>query len=278
LALPSTGHGNGRGYNQSRNYNARPSAYGCGHTNHVDIEEVQNEPATVMGTLLVNSVPAFVLFDSGASHSFISGNFAFTHGIKYEKMHTPLVVKTPGGHCHTDMMAPNITVEIEGWEFLASPIILKSSNIDLILGMDWLKAHIASINCATKVVQLLHPSDEIVNYTAHITQNAEAQIYALNALNASPLEGIKNIPVVHDFPDVFPEELLGIAPVRAIEFVIDLKPGTTHIAKRPYKMPPHELLELKEEIDKSLCKGFIRPSSSAWGAPSLFVKKKDGTN
>ena len=118
----------------------------------------------------------------------------------------------------------------------------------------------------------------MINYSAQIIQNAESQIYALNALNASPLEGIENVPVIRDFPDVFPEELPGIPPVRAVEFVIDLKPGTTPIAKRPYKMPPHELLELKEEIDKSLKKGFIRPSSSAWGAPSLFVKKKDGTN
>ncbi len=83
-------------------------------------------------------------------------------------------------------------------------------------------------------------------------------------MNAAPLEGIENVPVVRDFQDVFPEELPGIPPARAVEFVIDLKPGTTPIAKRPYKMPPHELLELKEEIDKSLHKGFIRPSSSAW--------------
>jgi hypothetical protein len=231
-----------------------------------------------MGTLLVNSVPASVLFDSGASHSFISGKFAFMHDIRYEKMHTPLVIKTPGGHCHADVVAPNVTVEIKGLEFLASPIVLKSSTIDLILRMDWLKAHIASINCATKVVQLLHPSDEIVNYTARITRDAEAQIYALNALNASPLEGIENVPVIQDFPDVFPEELPGIPLARAVEFVIDLKPGTVPIAKHPYKMPSHHLLELKEEIDKSLKSGFIRPSSSAWGAPSLFVKEKDGTN
>src|SRR4051812_28487298 len=68
------------------------------------------------------------------------------------------------------------------------------------------------------------------------------------------------------------------SPIREVEFVIDLKPGTTPNAKRPYKMPPHELLELKKEIYVALRKGFIRPSSSAWGAPSLFVKKRDGTN
>src|SRR3990170_1433913 len=229
-----------------------------------------------MGTLPVNSVPASVLFDSGASHSFMSEEFAFMHGIKYDKLHHPLAVNTPAGQCQASLFSPEVTIEIEGLKFQAFPIFLKSSSIDLILGMDWLKAHYASINCATKVVHLLHPSNELVNYRAHITQNVEAQIYASNALNASPLEGIENIPVVCDFSDVFPEELPGILPARVVEFVIDLKPGTTPIAKRPYKMPPHHLLELKEEIDKSLKKGFIRPSSSAWGAPSLFVKKKDG--
>ena len=95
---------------------------------------------------------------------------------------------------------------------------------------------------------------------------------------SAPLEGIEHVSVVHDFLDVFPEELPGIPLIREVEFIIDLKPGTVPIAKRPYKMPPHELLELKKEIDESLRKGFIRPSSSAWGAPSLFVKKSDGTN
>jgi hypothetical protein len=144
--------------------------------------------------------------------------------------------------------------------------------------MDWLTANKALIDCATKIVRLTHPSGQRINYSARIDQNAESQIYVLNALNASPLEGIENIPVVRDFQDVFPKELPGIPPDRAVEFVIDLKPGTTPIAKHPYKMPPHHLLELKEEIDKSLKKGFIHPSTSAWGAPSLFVKKKDGTN
>src|SRR3989337_2876686 len=124
----------------------------------------------------------------------------------------------PGVRTQASLFSPEVSIEIHRLKFQAYPIILKSSGIDLILGMDWLKAHYASINCATKVVHLLHPSDEIVNYQAHITQNAEAQIYALNALNASPLEGIENIPVVCDFQDVFPEELPGIPPARPVEF------------------------------------------------------------
>ena len=155
------------------------------------------------------------------------------HGIKNEEMNTVIVVHTLAGQCQTSMVSHNVPVEIEGLEFLVSPIILKSCSIDLILEMDWLKAHTASIVCATKVVHLLHPSDEIIAYQAHLVQNAEALLYALNALNVAPLEGIENIPVVCEFQDVFPEELLGIPPARAVEFIIDLKPGTTPIAKRP---------------------------------------------
>ena len=182
LALPATGRGN----NQPRNNNAK--SYGRAHANHIDLNEAQDQPATVMGTLLVNSVPASILFDTGASHSFISAEFAFLHGINYEEINTPIVVHTPAGQCQTTMVSHDVTVEIEGLEFLVSPIVLKSCSIDLMLGMNWLKAHTASIVCTTKTVHLLHPSDEIVTYQAHLVQNAEARLYALNALNAAPLE------------------------------------------------------------------------------------------
>src|SRR4051812_31967941 len=98
------------------------------------------------------------------------------------------------------MLVPNATVEVEGIVFLVSPIILKSSTIDLILGMDCLKVHDSALYCGTKAVQLFQPSGEIVNHTTRLIQNAEAQIYALNVLNASPLEGIENVPIIRDFP------------------------------------------------------------------------------
>src|ERR1041385_5551393 len=86
-----------------------------------------------------------------------------------------------------------------------------------------------------------------------------------------------SISVVRDYPDVFPEELPGMPPYRDIEFRIDFIPGTGPIAKRPYRMHFNELAELKEQIRELQAKGFIRPSSSSWGAPVLFVEKKDGT-
>jgi hypothetical protein len=86
---------------------------------------------------------------------------------------------------------------------------------------------------------------------------------------------VERIPVVCDYPDVFPDELPGMPPDRDIEFAIELQPRTAPISKRPYRMPPAELAELKKQLQEFLDKGFIRPSTSPWGCPALFVKKKD---
>jgi hypothetical protein len=92
------------------------------------------------------------------------------------------------------------------------------------------------------------------------------------ALVGSPVE---KILVVCEYLDVFPDELPGMPPDRDIEFPIELQPGTVPISKRPYRMPPAELAELKKQLQELLDKGFIRPSTSPWGCPALFVKKKD---
>jgi hypothetical protein len=96
----------------------------------------------------------------------------------------------------------------------------------------------------------------------------------LNQTNTIALEDIR---VVREYPNVFPEELPGMPLDRDIEFLIELLPGTPPISKRPYSMPINELVELKKKIVELQAKGFIQPSSSPWGAPVLFVEKKDGT-
>ena len=88
---------------------------------------------------------------------------------------------------------------------------------------------------------------------------------------------VEKVPVVCEFPDIFPEELPGLPPDREIEFCIDIVPGTDPISMPPYRMAPAELKELNEQLKELLDKGFIRRSSSPWGAPVLFVKKKDGS-
>jgi hypothetical protein len=96
---------------------------------------------------------------------------------------------------------------------------------------------------------------------------------------AYAVEGIKlkDIPIVHEYPDIFPDDLPGMPPDRNIEFIIELQPGTAPISKRPYRMPPNELAELKIQLQELLDKGYIRPSASQWGCPALFMKKKDNS-
>ena len=83
------------------------------------------------------------------------------------------------------------------------------------------------------------------------------------------------MPIVRDFLEVFPEELLGLPPPRQVEFRIDLVPGAAPVARAPYRLAPSEMKELSEQLQELSEKGFIQPSSSPWGAPVLFVKKKD---
>jgi hypothetical protein len=97
------------------------------------------------------------------------------------------------------------------------------------------------------------------------------------AVNSVEGKALEDIGVVNEFPDVFPEHLLGMPPDRDIEFSIELIPGTAPISKRPYRTDVKDLAELKKQIEELLSKGFIRPSSSPWGAPTLFVDKKDGS-
>jgi hypothetical protein len=110
-----------------------------------------------------------------------------------------------------------------------------------------------------------------VEFSAAMTTDQNSM---LNQVHGNSLEDIR---VVQEYLDVFLEELPGMPPDHDIEFIIDLLPGTPPISMRPYRMPVNELVELKKQIVELQSKGFICPSSSPWGAPVLFVEKKDGT-
>ncbi|KAI3681416.1 hypothetical protein L6452_36211 [Arctium lappa] len=106
----------------------------------------------------------------------------------------------------------------------------------------------------------------------------ECDAFLVHVISKEPKEKrLQDIPVVQEFPELFLEELPGLPPPRQVEFRIDLIPGAAPVAKAPYRLAPSEMQELSEQLQELLDKGFIRPSSSPWGAPVLFVKKKDGT-
>jgi hypothetical protein len=127
----------------------------------------------------------------------------------------------------------------------------------------------------------MHCANGTVELTSSKGQRFEAEVAVTTTIRlAEFLVDEKfvgdNIRVLH-FPDVFPEELPGMPPDREVEFVIDLLPGTAPISKRPYMMSVEELKELKKQLTELQEAGYIRPSSSPWGAPVLFVQKKDGS-
>jgi hypothetical protein len=142
--------------------------------------------------------------------------------------------------------------------------------------MEWLSKHKVLIDCAKKSVKLTTPDGKELEFVIEpvVTSKRVASRAKVNQLDAS--QGLE-VSVVNEFPDVFPEELLGMPPDRDIEFVIELKPGTAPIYKTPFRMTIPELAELKEHVKELLEKGFICPSSSPWGAPMIFVLKKDVT-
>jgi hypothetical protein len=123
-----------------------------------------------------------------------------------------------------------------------------------------------------------HPSGQVIRCEPQFGRSTSI-LCALKARSESLKEEkiVHDVPVVRDYPDVFPEELPGMPPDRDVEFIIDLLPGTGPIAKRPYRMSVDELAELKKQLEELISKGYIRPSASPWGSPVLFVKKKDGS-
>jgi hypothetical protein len=254
---------------QPRNTNQVQQNYAYGHVNHVAAEDAQQAPNAVFGMFLANSNPAIVLFDSGASHSFISSRFVVIHNLPIASMKHTMLVSSPGGEMKTRQLCPAISVSIRGVDFLSNLIILDSPGIDIILGMDWLKKYDIVIHCVKHVVLLVGANGTIVEFVA-----APSTLMAVN-LNATKAIPMEEIRVVRDFPDVFPEDLPGMPLDLDIEFIIDLVPGIAPFSKRPYRMPANELAEMKKQLAALQKKGFIRPSSSPWGAPVLFIEKKD---
>jgi hypothetical protein len=142
--------------------------------------------------------------------------------------------------------------------------------------MDWLSKHKVLIDCTKKSIKLTTPDGKELEVVTEpiVTAKGVVNRAKVNQLDASQ---VSEVPVINEFADVFREELLGMSPDRDIEFVIELKPGTAPIYKTPYRITTVELAELKEHIKKLLQKSFMHPSSSPWGAPVIFVPKKDGT-
>jgi hypothetical protein len=226
----------------------------------------------MMGTFLVANHPAVILFDSGASHTFISKNFVEKHCIPCTESREGFIIHSPGGRIFTKEVAFHILVTLAGREFPTNMIVLKSQDIDVILGMNWLARHKAIINTHLRTIKLRYGHEQIqLSISVAVPAKPFGRVYE------AIVQEIQDIPVVCEFPDVFPEDLPGLPLERDVEFVTELKPDMAPISRRSYRMPPNELAELRNQLQNLLEKGFIMPSSSPWGCLAIFVKKKDQT-
>ena len=177
--------------------------------NHVNVEEVYDEPDAVIGTFLLNSFTALVLFDTGASHSFISRTFVNKNALPVETMRNPIRVSSPGGEMFAKTQCRNLTLEIGKNAFPVDLIILETQGLDVILGLDWMTRFEGVIDCANRTITLTTPERKKIRYKSKCCLKG----VRLNSLKGVSLE---EVPIVREYSDVFPEELPGMPPDRCI--------------------------------------------------------------
>jgi hypothetical protein len=263
----SSSQGKGNTTNNATDKNIKKT----GRIYYTQVATTPEEPV-MMGTFLVANHPAIILFDSGASHTFISKKFVEKYCIPCIESREGFIIHLLGGQIFTKEVAFHVPVTLAERDFPTNMIVLKGQDIDVILGMNWLAQHKAILNTDLRTIRLSYGHEEVLlSIPVAIPAKPFGRVYE------AIIPEIQDILVVCEFPDVSPEDLPGLPPERDVEFVIELKPGTTPVSRRLYRMPPNELAELKTQLQDLLQKGFIRPSSSPWGCPTIFVKKKDQT-
>ncbi|GJR42430.1 putative reverse transcriptase domain-containing protein, partial [Tanacetum coccineum] len=233
-------------------------------------EKARQDPNIMTGTFTLNNYFATTLFDSGAEYSFVSTTFIPLLGLEPSDLGFRYEIEiTSGQLVEIDKVIKGCKLEIEGHVFDIDLIPFRHGSFDVIIGMDWLSNYKAKIICHEKVVRIPLPDGKVLRV---VGERPDEKVRFLMGVKKQ-----EEIVVVRDFPEVFPDELSGLPPIREIEFRIELIPGATPVAKSPYRLAPYELEELSGQLKELQDKCFIRPSLSPWGASVLFVKKKDGS-
>nr|KAJ0208383.1 hypothetical protein LSAT_V11C500276030 [Lactuca sativa] len=251
-------------------------------------QDAQEISDVVTGTFLVNSIHARVLFDSSANKYFVPTTFCKNLGRNAKTLEHALEIETADDHWVVVREEyDDFSIEIEGGVVPLKLLPTALGDFDIVIGMDWLSANQAIIDCEHKIVQVWVPGKGMVkiygdrrvkdSILISVTKATRYLKKGCQSYWAYDKPEIAHIPIVHEFQDVFPNDLTRLPPDRHVEFRIDLTPRVEPIARAPYPLEPTEMKELMAQLQDLLDKGFIRPSTSPWGAPVLFVKKKDGT-
>nr|GFB24596.1 putative reverse transcriptase domain-containing protein [Tanacetum cinerariifolium] len=244
-----------------------------------------------MGMFLLNQHFARVLINSEVDKSFISLSFSSMLKIPPITIDAFYDIEMADGNLVTiNTVIQGCFLTLLNQPFEIDLIPIKLGSFDVVIGMDWLSKYHSKILCEEKVVHFPIDGETLIVrgdqsktrlniISCIITEryiSRGCQIFMIQVMEKkSDEKRLDDIPVVKEYPDIFLEDLTGLLPVRQVEFQIDLILGTAHVARTPYRLAPSELQELSNQRQELIDRGFIRPSTLPWGAPVLFVKKKD---
>eukprot|EP00253_Pinus_taeda_P016078 PITA_16078 len=227
--------------------------------------QAEYQPTMVEFEGNISNLTVSILIDPGATLSYVSPKVVERCKLQSTKFKNPWLVQlATGAKRRVGAKIKDCSFTIAGQPVMADLNVLPLGSYDILIGMDWLEKHWSLVDS---------------NQLAKCIRRG-CQIYAVQVGYADSKDKtaiLNNIPVIQEFTDVFPEEILGLPPKRNIDFTIELVPGAAPVSRAPYRMSVPELTELKMQLQELLDKNYIRPSVSPWGAPVLFVKKKDGT-
>ncbi|GJS19197.1 putative reverse transcriptase domain-containing protein [Tanacetum coccineum] len=252
------------------NGNAQGWVYAVGNAEKRGNASGNPDANVVTGTFLLNNHYASILFDTGADRSFISTAFSSLINIAPTPLENCYDVELADGKLvGIDTIIQGCTLNFLDHQFNIDLMAVELGSFDVIIGMDWLRrCHAVSV-CDEKLVQVPY-GNETLTFSGNESSNGrESRLTVISCLKA--------LEYMAKGCQVFPEDLPGLPPARPVEFQIDLIPGAAPVARAPYRLAPSEMKELSEQLQELSDKGFIRPSSSPWEAPILFVKKKNGS-
>ncbi|XP_071699562.1 uncharacterized protein [Rutidosis leptorrhynchoides] len=228
----------------------------------------------ITGMFLINSLPAHVLFGCGANRSFMSVTLCDKLKLPINVLSEPLRIEVGDGRMVPVIISVSgVTSEIDGKEFPMTCLVMPIPNFDVVLGMDWLSRHKASIKSDKKIIyfpladgSLAVARGERGGFNCLLISMMKDKkslakgwdsflSYVIN--DKKEKKTISEIPVVSDFPEVFPDELSGLPPVREVEYKIELLSESTPVAKAPYRLAPSEIRDMMSKIQELLDRGFI---------------------
>ncbi|GKD59804.1 putative reverse transcriptase domain-containing protein [Tanacetum coccineum] len=273
LKLRNQNHGNRVGNktgNKTGNNEATARAYAIGGGG------ANPDSNIVTGTFLLNNCYASMLFDSGADRSFVSSTFSALLNVALSTLDTSYAVELADGIIYEmNIILRGCTLRLLGHPFDIDLMRVELGSLDVIIGMDWMSKNHVVIVCDEKVVRIPYGDEVLIIQSDDIDCRSKSKLNIISCMKTQKyIEKGCQVYLAQNFLKVFPEELPGLPPTRQVEFQIDLVPGAAPVARAPYRLPPSEMQELSAQLPELSDKGFIRPISSPWGAPVLFVKKK----